>query len=61
MSDRLSSKSVRLSQEQIEALEEYARQDKREVSSVIRIAIDDFLDRARLAKIQPQHREAVPA
>jgi hypothetical protein len=41
----LKNKSVRLSPEQIEALERRAAEDKRDVSQVIRIALDEFFQR----------------
>ena len=43
----LKSKSVRLSQEQIEALERRAKEDKRDISQVIRIALDEFFERLK--------------
>jgi predicted transcriptional regulator len=49
MNDSLiKTKSVRLSQEQIEALERRAKEDKRDVSQVIRIALDEFFERRRV-------------
>jgi predicted transcriptional regulator len=55
MNDRsLKSKSVRLSQEQIEALERRAEEDKRDVSQVIRIALDEFFERQRALSQQPE-------
>jgi predicted transcriptional regulator len=48
----LKTKSVRLSQEQIEALELRAVEDKRDVSQVIRIALDEFLERQRVGRKQ---------
>jgi predicted transcriptional regulator len=53
MNDSLvKTKSVRLSQEQIEALERRAKEDKRDVSQVIRIALDEFLERQRVRRKQ---------
>jgi len=43
----LKTQSVRLSKEQIEALKRRAVEDKRDVSQVIRIALDEFLERQR--------------
>jgi hypothetical protein len=51
----LKTKSVRLSQEQIEALERRAEEDKRDVSQVIRIALDEFFQRKRGIKIPARH------
>jgi len=54
MNDALKTKSVRLSEEQIDALQEFAGRDKRDVSQVIRIAIDEFFERQREKQIQPE-------
>jgi hypothetical protein len=48
----LKTQSVRLSKEQIEALKRRAVEDKRDVSQVIRIALDEFLERHRARKKQ---------
>jgi hypothetical protein len=65
MSDTLRTKSVRLSQDQIDALVEFAKRDSRDVSQVIRIAIDEFFAGQKTngeIKIPAQHTEVeVPA
>ena len=45
----LKTKSVRLSQEQIEALLRRSKEDKRGVGQIIRIALDEFFQRHRKA------------
>jgi hypothetical protein len=50
----LQTKSVRLTPQQIKALEKFAQRDRRDPSEVIRIAIDEFFERRK-------HRETVPA
>lgn len=56
-------KSVRLSREQLDALDRVARKDRRAVGQVIRIAVDEFI--LRNPVIEPPkvlaNGEAVPA
>jgi predicted transcriptional regulator len=47
----MKTQSVRLSQEQLEALQRCAEEDKRIVSQVIRIALDEFFERQPEIKI----------
>lgn len=49
MADRMVNKTVRLSKEQIRALEEEGQRDRREFSALVRIAVDELLQARRAA------------
>jgi len=58
----LVNKTVRLSKEQIAALQEEGERDRRDLSALIRIAVDELLERRRPAQPAGAHSgEAVAA